>query len=151
MEQLLTSTGYPALFLLSFLAATLLPLGSEWLLVLMLLKGYNPVAALAVATTGNFLGAVTTYLIGLYGGSVLVHRFLRMDESTVSRAKTIYSRYGSWSLLFSWVPVIGDPLCLIGGMLEVRFLRFFLLVVAGKLARYGIITWLTLKGAQFVT
>lgn len=150
MEQFLTSTGYPALFLLSFLAATLLPLGSEWLLVLMLLKGYNPAATLAVATAGNFLGAVITYWIGLYGGPFLVRRVLRMQEAAIHRAKEMYGRYGSWSLLFSWVPVIGDPLCLVGGMLEIRFGRFFLLVMAGKLVRYGAIAWLALKGVPLL-
>jgi membrane protein YqaA with SNARE-associated domain len=136
MESLLLDPSYPALFLVSFLAATLLPLGSEWLLILVLLKGYDPVIAVGIATTGNFLGACTNYLIGLYGGIWLTRKVLRIDEQARMRAERIFSRYGSWSLLFSWLPVIGDPLCLVAGVLKVSFPLFSVLVFIGKLARY---------------
>lgn len=144
MEDFLASHGLPALFLLSFLASTLIPLGSEWLLVSLLLRGADPVEVVALATAGNTLGAFTTYLIGLYGGNVLIRRVLRIDDRARNRAERIYTRYGCWSLLLSWLPVIGDPLCLVGGLLRVRFARFALLVFSGKLARYVTICWLTL-------
>ncbi len=146
MEQFLTSHSYPALFALSFLAATLLPLGSEWLLVALLLNRRDPVALVAVATAGNYLGACTTWLIGMYGGSWLIRTLLRIDEQAENRAKELYTRYGAWSLLFSWLPVVGDPLCLVGGVLRVGFGRFSLLVGTGKLARYAAVAWLTLGG-----
>ncbi|BDV44541.1 membrane protein [Geotalea uraniireducens] len=145
MEQLIASHSYPALFLLSFLASTLLPLGSEWLLVLLVLRRGDPLLAVAVATAGNYLGACTTYLIGLYGGTLLVRRVLRIDEAAEDRAKRVYRRYGAWSLLFSWLPVVGDPLCLVGGLLRVGFGRFSLLVGSGKLLRYAAVAWLTLQ------
>ena len=143
MEQFLTSYGYTALFVLSFLASTLVPLGSEWLLVTMLLQRYDPVAAVAVATVGNYLGACTTYAIGLWGGPLLVRRVLRINEETEQRADRLYARYGSWSLLFSWLPVFGDPLCLLGGVMRSDFARFSLLVGTGKCARYALVAWLT--------
>ncbi|MBT1076376.1 YqaA family protein [Geobacter grbiciae] len=146
MEQLLTTHGLPALFGLSFLASTLVPIGSEWLLVTLLLKHHDPALAVGVATVGNWLGACTTYAIGMWGGPFLVRRVLRIDEATERRADRLYGRYGSWSLLFSWLPVIGDPLCLVGGILRVRFVRFSLLVGSGKLARYAFIAWITVKG-----
>lgn len=146
MEQLLTTHGLPALFGLSFLASTLVPIGSEWLLVTLLLKHHDPTLAVGVATVGNWLGACTTYAIGMWGGPFLVRRVLRIDEATERRADRLYGRYGSWSLLFSWLPVIGDPLCLVGGILRVRFVRFSLLVGSGKLARYAFIAWITVKG-----
>lgn len=145
MEQLIASHSYPALFLLSFLASTLLPLGSEWLLVLLVLRRGDPLLAVAVATAGNYLGACTTYLIGLYGGTLLVRRVLRIDEAAEDRAQRVYRRYGAWSLLFSWLPVVGDPLCLVGGLLRVGFGRFSLLVGSGKLLRYAAVAWLTLQ------
>ncbi len=145
MEPFLAAHGYPALFALSFLAATLLPLGSEWLLVALLLDRRDPVVSVAVATAGNYLGACTTWLIGMYGGSWLIRTLLRIDEQAENRAKELYTRYGAWSLLFSWLPVVGDPLCLVGGVLRVGFGRFSLLVVAGKLARYTAVAWLTLQ------
>jgi membrane protein YqaA with SNARE-associated domain len=148
MHDWLSGYGYLSLFMLSFLASTLLPLGSEWLLVAMLLARYEPVQAVAVATAGNYLGALTSYGIGWYGGDFLKVRVLRLDERATRRAENLYGRFGSYSLLFSWLPVVGDPLCLVGGMLRVRLLRFSLLVFSGKLVRYAAVAWLTLKGAS---
>lgn len=146
MEELLLAYGFPALFLLSFLAATLLPLGSEWMLALLLLKGFDPAASVALATLGNTLGALTTYAVGLWGGPFLVGRVLRVDAAAVKRAESFYARLGSWSLLFSWLPVVGDPLCLAGGVLRIGFRRFLLLVAAGKLLRYTVVAALVIKG-----
>lgn len=143
--------GYPALFLLSFLASTLIPLGSEWLLAVMLLKQYDPLTTVIVATSGNLLGACTTYGLGVWGGTWLIRRVLHIDEQAETRAKAFYARYGSWSLLFSWLPVIGDPLCLVGGLLRVTFTRFALLVLLGKLGRYAVVAWLTLHGSKIFT
>ncbi len=147
MHDILVNNGFCALFLLSFLASTLIPLGSEWLLVALLLKRYDPAISVALATVGNYLGACTTYAIGIWGGPLLIRRVLRIDADAEQRADRFFARYGSWSLLLSWLPVIGDPLCLVGGILKVGFIRFSLLVVAGKLARYACVAWLTLAGA----
>ena len=139
MEEILINHGCLALFVLSFLASTVIPLGSEWLLAALIVKGFDPAAAIVVATIGNTLAACTTYLIGLYGGDFLIKKALKIDNNSRRRAEGIYSRYGSWSLLFSWLPVIGDPLCLIGGALKVRFSFFTILVFTGKLARYIVV------------
>lgn len=136
MEEFYISQGYPALFVLSFLASTIIPLGSEWLLVALVVAGYNPATSVAVATFGNTLGAVTTYGIGVYGSPVLIGRIFRMNEVSRQKAERMYGRYGIWSLLFSWLPVVGDPLCFVGGALKTRFLLFLTLVFVGKLARY---------------
>ncbi len=131
--------GYPALFLLSFLAATVLPLGSEWMLVLMIVKGFSPTYCVLIATAGNYFGACTTYLIGWWGSEYVPRRILRMNDRQVERAKGHYEKYGSWSLLFSWVPIIGDPLCLVAGIFRVHFVRFSVLVFSGKFARYALL------------
>ena len=141
----LKQPGYPALFLLSFLSSTLLPLGSEWLLVLMLVKGYDPATSVLTATVGNSLGACTTWLVGRYGGDWLLARLFRINEQQRQRAEAWYQRYGILSLLFSWLPVVGDPLCLVGGLLKIRFTIFLLLVGVGKLVRYAVVAWLTLR------
>jgi membrane protein YqaA with SNARE-associated domain len=148
MNTLLTDNGYSALFLVSFLASTILPLGSEWLLVALILRGSDPVLSVAIATAGNYGGACTTYWIGLYGSSFLMTRILRINEDARKRAERFYEKYGSWSLFLSWAPVVGDPLCLVGGLLEVGFVRFSLLVFSGKLVRYVVIAALTLAGKQ---
>lgn len=150
MEQLVGTYGYPTLFTVSFLAATILPIGSEWLLVAMVLQHFNPVSAVTVATAGNYLGALTTYLLGLIGSEFLIRKFFRIDTNQQEKAERFYRRYGSWSLLLSWLPVIGDPLCLAGGILKVPFARFSLLVLAGKSARYAVVAYLTIQGSTLL-
>ena len=148
LHDWLNNPGYPSLFFMSFLASTLLPLGSEWLLVMMLAGGYDPLATVAVATVGNYLGGVATYLVGVWGGSWLIARVLRVSPQQQERARDYYHRFGVYSLLFSWLPVVGDPLCLVGGMLRINFGLFSLLVAAGKLARYVITAVVTLKAVN---
>lgn len=133
--------SYLALFILSFTAATLLPLGSEWLLASLLLNGEDPLLLVATATLGNLLGAISTWLVGRYGGEVLIRRWLRIDQETQRAAEERFARYGIWSLLLSWVPVIGDPLCLIAGIFRVRLTHFILIVGFGKLGRYLLLAW----------
>lgn len=146
MESLLVEHGLPALFAVSFLAATLVPFGSEWLLAVLLLEGVDPVPAVALATAGNTLGALTTYAVGLWGSELLVERLLRIDAAARRRAEACYARFGVWSLLLSWLPVVGDPLCLAGGVLRVGCGRFLLLVAVGKLARYAAVAFLAVPG-----
>ncbi|MBC8018127.1 MAG: DedA family protein [Verrucomicrobia bacterium] len=133
--------------MVSFLASTLLPLGSEWLLVMMLASGYEPLSSIAIATAGNYLGAVTTYLIGMYGGRWLVVKVLRVSPEQQERARNHYRRYGVFSLLFSWLPIVGDPLCLVAGVLRINIWLFTLLVVSGKFVRYAVTAWLTLRAS----
>lgn len=141
-------TGALSLFALSFAAATLLPIGSEWLLATLLLKGGDPVLLVATATLGNLLGAMTTWLVGRYGGDFLIRRCLRIDVATQKKAEERYARYGLWSLFFSWVPLIGDPLCLIAGIFRVRLTVFIPLVGGGKLGRYLLVAWGVAAGMQ---
>jgi membrane protein YqaA with SNARE-associated domain len=148
MEDQIATYGLPGLFLISFLAATLLPLGSEWLLAGLLLKGFDPTLSVAIATLGNTLGGLTTYAIGLWGGPVLIGRLLRIDPPKRQRAERLFARYGSWSLLFSWLPVIGDALCLVGGLLRVSLGWFLLLVAIGKGARYAALALAVLGGSR---
>lgn len=143
MEDLLTGNGLSALFILSFLAATIIPLGSEWLLIALLLNGHDAFPVVTVATVGNYLGACTTYAIGFYGSEFLIKKILRVNDNSLARATSLYKKYGSWSLLFSWVPIIGDPLCLAGGVLRLGFPVFSVLVFIGKLSRYAAIAYLT--------
>jgi len=114
----------------------------------MLINRHDPVMTVAVATVGNTLGALTTWAIGIAGGSFLIRRVLRIGKTAEESALRFYRRFGVWSLLFSWLPVVGDPLCLAGGILRVRFGRFSLFVFAGKLARYVVVAWLTLGGIR---
>lgn len=147
LASFFSTPSLPSLFLLSFMAATVLPIGSEWLLIVMILQGFSLQDAVLTATVGNFLGACTTYLIGIWGSGFLVQTVLRIDETQLERAETLYGKYGSWSLLLSWLPLVGDPLCLIAGVFRISFFRFSVLVFIGKLSRYAILAYLTLQAA----
>lgn len=143
-----SSPSYPLLFLLSFLAATVLPLGSEWLLIVMILKGFSPEQTVLTASFGNYLGACSTLLIGIRGSDFCVSKVLRIDENQLIRAKKLYEKYGTWSLLLSWLPVVGDPLCLVAGIFKVNFIRFSLLVYVGKFMRYATLAFLAIHGSR---
>ena len=144
MMAFLSNYGYVSLFLLSFLASTIIPIGSEWLLITMVIKGMNPILTVASATTGNTLGACTTYAIGIYGSEWVSRKLLRFDELSRKRAEMFYAKFGVWSLLFSWLPIVGDPICLAGGLLRIHFGVFLLLVFVGKLLRYGLLAVLVM-------
>lgn len=143
MDYFLLHHSLTALFVISFLAATILPLGSEWLLITLILQAQQIEEVVLVATLGNFLGACTTYGIGLWGSTFLATRLLRIDEARFNKTILFYQKYGSWSLLLSWVPIIGDPLCLVSGSFRLNFLLFSLLTFCGKLTRYIIVATIT--------
>ncbi len=137
--------GYVGLFLSAFLAATILPLSSELVLTLLLVNGLNPtLLVVAVATVGNVLGSFVNYTIGFWGSLFVVRKVLKISEAKFEHSKHRFEKYGVWSLLFAWVPVIGDPLTLIAGALRINLLVFFVLVTIGKLGRYMIVTYVTL-------
>jgi membrane protein YqaA with SNARE-associated domain len=133
-----------SLLIISFLASTLFPLGSEWFLVLLLLNGTSPSWAVATATLGNSLGAWTNYLIGAWGQDWVIRRLLSVGPAQQKRAEHWFRRYGSWSLLLSWLPIVGDPLCLVSGVMKTPQSRFFILVVCGKGLRYLGVAMITL-------
>lgn len=141
-----SAPSLPLLFLLAFLAATVLPLGSEWLVVIMVAGNFSPIDVTVTATLGNYLGAVTTFFLGVWGSEFCRDKLLRLSPRNLSRAENYYQKYGPWSLLLSWLPVIGDPLCFIAGVFRVRFLLFSTLVFVGKFSRYATLAFLTLQG-----
>lgn len=118
-------------------------MGSEWLLIALILQGIPSTQVITVATLGNVLGALITYGIGLWGSEFFMKKLLRVDKRQATRAMELYQRYGAISLLFAWLPIIGDPLCLTAGILRLQPLLFLFLVFIGKLGRYTIIAMLT--------
>jgi len=139
-----TDLGYVGLFLISFLAATILPLSSEVVLCFLLLNGFNPILSVSIATVGNVLGSYTNYALGFWGGLLLIKKVLKMSEEEVIKAQHRFNKYGVGCLFFAWVPVIGDPLTVVAGMLKINLFLFFSLVTSGKLIRYIIITYAVL-------
>lgn len=133
--------AYFSLFCSGLLAATLFPASSEILLLALLQQGYNPLWLFVAATAGNTLGSCINWYLGLKLLKFQHKRWFPVSAAALSRAQQQFQRFGSWSLLFAWLPVVGDPLTLVAGVLKVRFKVFVLLVLVGKAARYAILIW----------
>ncbi len=137
--------GYLGLFLAAFGAATLLPLQSEAVLVGLLLNGqYWLWLLLGVATLGNVLGSLVNWWLGRSIERFRERRWFPVSPDHLEKARVHYQRYGHWSLLLSWVPIIGDPLTLVAGVMREPVWRFLLIVTVAKAARYGVLALATL-------
>ncbi len=132
--------GYFGLFSSAFLAATLLPLSSEAVLAVMAsAEGADLYRLLAIATLGNTLGAAVNWALGTYCLHWQDRRWFPVKRPEMERATKWFNRYGRWTLLLAWLPVVGDPLTFLAGVMRVRFPLFLVLVAAGKGARYGVV------------
>ncbi|QXG45449.1 YqaA family protein [Pseudomonas viridiflava] len=133
-------SSYFGLFLAALGAATLLPMQSETVLAGMLLsQAYPAVVLLSVATLGNVLGSILNWLLGRSIIRLRHKRWFPASEAQLEKAQRFYLKYGYWSLLLSWVPLIGDPLTLIAGVLREPLWRFVLIVTVAKGARYLVV------------
>lgn len=126
---------YLILFSSAFLSATLFPFGSEALFIYDINQGYNLFFLLFFATFGNVLGSVINYFLGLKGEEYLVEKKY-LKEEKVEKYKAFFDKYGAFTLLLSWAPIIGDPLTFIAGILKYDWKKFLLLVTIAKFGRY---------------
>ena len=134
---------YLSLFFISFLAATILPFSSELTLAgLISTSNYDNLLLLVVASFGNILGSVFNWGLGFYSRNLATKKWFPFKETQIKRSSKWFSKFGKWSLLFAWVPIVGDPLTFVAGLLRVRFLDFIILVAIGKVSRYLIIFYL---------
>jgi len=138
-------SAYLGLFVAAFGAATLLPMQSEAVLSGLLLAARQPASLLLlVATIGNVLGSVVNWLLGRYIEHWRHRRWFPVSEDRLEQAQRAYHRYGRWSLLLSWAPIIGDPLTVIAGVLREPFWSFLLIVLVAKAGRYLLLAAVTL-------
>ena len=135
--------GYLSLFTISFLAATILPLSSELMLASMLsIESYNRTLLIIFSSLGNILGSVFNWVLGFYFIKLQNKKWFPFKKKQISKSSLWFEKYGKWSLLFAWVPVIGDPLTFVAGTMKTKFLTFIILVSVGKIARYLFISLL---------
>jgi membrane protein YqaA with SNARE-associated domain len=131
---------YLTVFGVSFLAATLIPMSSEVVLASLVAATDQDVYALwALATAGNTLGGVVNWTLGLYCLRWQDRKWFPFKIDQLHRAQRWFSRYGTWTLLLAWVPIVGDPLTFAAGVLRVRLPVFVMFVAAGKGARYAMV------------
>ncbi|MCX9150610.1 MULTISPECIES: YqaA family protein [Pseudomonas] len=137
--------GYLGLFLAAFGAATLLPLQSEAVLVGLLVSGhYSLWWLLGIATLGNVLGSLVNWLLGRWVEHFKQRRWFPVSDTQLAKARVHYQRWGHWTLLLSWLPIIGDPLTLVAGVMREPLWRFLLLVTLAKSLRYAVLAAVTL-------
>lgn len=139
--------GFLGLFVSAFLAATILPLSSEIVMTGLLLQGLSPWALIIVATTGNVAGSLLNYALGYWASLGVIKKWLRMSEEEFVKAEQRFKKYGVFSLFFSWVPIIGDPLTVMAGILRIHLVWFLLLVTTGKCLRYLVVYYMVLQAS----
>jgi membrane protein YqaA with SNARE-associated domain len=135
---------YFGLFTVAFIAATVLPMQSEAVLAGLLLgSSFSPAILITVASIGNVLGSIVNWLLGRGIDQFRDRKWFPASGAELDRAASWYQRYGKWTLLLSWVPIIGDPLTVIAGVLREPLLSFVILVAIAKTGRYLAILALT--------
>ena len=138
--------SYFQLLIISFLAATILPLSSELVLSTMLLTdSFDKYLLLVVASFGNIFGSSVNWYLGK---KILIFKdkkWFPVNEKQIAKSEMYFKKYGIWSLLLSWVPIIGDPLTVIAGVLRVNFFTFLLLVSISKTSRYIFLIFIIFK------
>ena len=134
---------YLTLFFISFLAATILPFSSELTLAgLISTSNYDNLLLLVFASFGNVLGSVFNWGLGFYARNLTIKKWFPFKETQIERSSKWFRKFGKWSLLFAWVPIVGDPLTLVAGILRVKFIDFIILVAIGKVSRYIFVFYL---------
>lgn len=137
--------SYVGLFFSALVAATIIPMQSEAVLVGLLATSEQPAMMLIlVATVGNVLGAVINWWLGRYLLNLRGKRWFPSSQSQIARAQIWYRRYGRWTLLGSWLPLVGDPITVVAGVMREPLISFLLLVSFAKALRYLLLAQATL-------
>lgn len=139
--------AYLTLFATAMAAATLLPAYSEILVGGMVAKGYSLWGVWFFATAGNTAGSVVNGVIGRQVDRLKHKRWFPISERQLEKARNRFNRYGQWSLLLGWLPIGGDALTLVGGIMRVPWLNFVVLVGIGKGLRYALVIWLVVSAS----
>ncbi len=127
-----------SLFFVSFISATLFPMGSEAVLLYDLSLGHSVLLLWFVATVGNTLGSLLNYWLGLKGEGFLEKRGY-LSKEKMQKAYRRFEKWGGWALLLSWMPVIGDPITFIVGVLHYDLKKFMMIVALAKGVRYAVV------------
>lgn len=143
-----TVTVLAGLFLTALIAGSFLPLQSEAVLTTLLVgSDYAPILLISIASLGNTIGALINWLLGRGVERFRDRRWFPASPAMLERAQAWYQRFGKWSLLLSWVPVVGDPLTVVAGIMREPLATFLLLVAVAKTARYVVVALIALNWA----
>jgi membrane protein YqaA with SNARE-associated domain len=144
----LVELGYLGLFLGSFIAATLVPLSSEGILIGLVYAGFDVYVCVGLATLGNWLGSLSSFWLGYAGRMDIVEKWLKIKEEKVKTWEPRVRKYATLMALLSWLPFIGDVMSVALGFFRCTFWKMAFFIFVGKLARYvfwGVLTFMILK------
>ena len=139
--EFLAEYGLIGLFIAAFIAATILPLSSEALLLVIIASTDQIMIPVLVASAGNISGSFLNYFLGWKGNRLVLNKLFRLTENEIEKASQRFIKYGSFSMLFAWVPIIGDPLTVVAGLFKMNIWIFTILVSIGKFSRYVILAY----------
>ena len=142
--------GYLGLFIASFLGATIIPFSSELVLSLLIIKGYDFNLSLLVATTGNWLGGLSSYFLGRLGKWSTLEKYFRLKKEKIVKFKINIDKWGSLLAFFCWLPIIGDPIAVGLGFFRTNYLLVALWMFIGKLIRYIVWAFVTYWGVSIL-
>lgn len=149
MENL-AEWGYFGLFVASFLAATIIPFSSELVLSILIAKNYDLSTSLFVASIGNWVGGLSSYLIGRIGSWNTIEKYLQVKRKNILLWKKKIDSWGGILAFLCWLPVIGDPIAIALGFFRTNFLIVSLFMLIGKFIRYFIWALITYWGFSFL-
>ena len=122
------------------MVATIIPFGSEaYFITLLSLEKYNHFILFLVVSVGNVLGSLFNWICGFYINFFIKKSWFPINNKIIDRGNKLFIKYGKWSLLISWFPLIGDPITFAAGTLRYPIIPFLVLVSIGKVGRYLII------------
>ena len=122
------------------MVATIIPFGSEaYFITLLSLEKYNHFILFVVASVGNVLGSLFNWICGFYINFFIKKSWFPINNKIIDKGNKLFTKYGKWSLLISWFPLIGDPITFAAGTLRYPIIPFLVLVSIGKVGRYLII------------
>ncbi|WP_289047730.1 YqaA family protein [Carboxylicivirga marina] len=147
--KMLFDSGYFALFLASFLAATVIPFSSEALLSGMLATNYNLYWCLGLATLGNWLGGMSSYGLGWLGKIQWIEKYLKIKHSQINKTQKRIKGKELWVAFFCWLPGVGDVIAVILGLLKVNIVWVSIGMFIGKLLRYIVWALITLEAINW--
>ena len=142
--------GYLGLFIASFLGATLIPFSSELVFSLLIIKGYDFNLSLLVATTGNWLGGLSSYFLGRLGKWSTLVKYFRLKKEKIVKFKTNIDKWGSLLAFFCWLPVIGDPIAVGLGFFRTNYILVAMWMFIGKFIRYILWALVTYWGVSIL-
>ena len=140
--------GYLGLFIASFLGATIIPFSSELVFSLLIIKGYDFNLSLLVATTGNWLGGLSSYFLGRLGKWSTLEKYFSLKKEKIVKFKTNIDKWGSLLAFFCWLPIVGDPIAVGLGFFRTNYVLVAIWMFIGKLIRYIVWALITYWGVS---